>query len=1110
MTLRTVALRTAFAAYLCCYATAQQLTAEPARESRPGVYRGYSEARYSEWTKKSQYVAVRDGVRLAVDIYRPAVNGRAVDERFPVIWTHTPYRRAYVEPTGKIMTSIERQGWLELVKYGYVLAAVDTRGRGASFGVRRGFQDRTEARDAYDVTEWLAAQPWSTGAIGVTGCSYVGGTTWHAATTMAPHLRAIAPGCTDFDKYGFVSRGGVTAQFNTRPEDPGRDFGQGVLPVDEDKDGKVAQAAIAAHAAGTPMAELWRGMPYRDDVSPLLGVPFWREASVATYREDIERSGIGVFIWGNWLDEGSFEATLAFNNLRNPRKLWMGAWGHCQVGDFPMATELLRFFDHFLKNVDNGWEREPPIYYRTVNAPAGKEWSSAREWPLKEAKRNVLHLAGDAGGASHGGLSLQPATTAAEAADRFVVDYKPQCTAPGTGAGVRVDTEFMMWPCLVENHGVSYTSEPLAADLHIAGHAIADLWIASSASDADVFVYLENVTPSGDLEIVTHGRLRASHRAEQPAPYREYMGVPYHRGNRSDAQPLTPGKPVRLRLDLLPTSTIIKAGHRLRLTIAGADPRQRSRTVQFDPPPTIAVYRDQQRPSQLALPVRTDVQLRTRDAVAPPDVSGPIAVTADSEPYGAANARGAPTAVDLGKLGYVEEEYFVSGRANAYRYDDAFTLQVAQKDIPYTTRLLLRRPADLRKFTGVVHMESAHPVQGGHLGWSATGAYIMRRGDAYALLQTGEDALTRGGPIAPEREALRKQLQSGAQPLGAMDVLRRFDPKRYAPLVWPEDDAPRWDAFAQAGAWLKSSAASNPLREHVQRIYAQGWSFTGSLLRTFINEGFHERARLPGGAPVFDGYLIGISSSTFVSGVIALTTGGPTLPIGHARRVTRSLDVPVIELMTENEAVTNTGPQAPQNDRGFGRHRLYEVGGLTHGDGLTPRGAEPTTQFQLTQHGLPVRRRDDACQLERSDIPFHLLARAALANLHAWVEKDLPPPRAARVTLDAQHGAIRDHVGNAQGGVRVAQLEAPLAVYAVPGADASPGCRSPAGPFLNIRRVPLERATLEERYGDKDAFLGEFDAHVQRLVEERWLLPEDAALEREAARIRVQQLWNGT
>jgi hypothetical protein len=587
---------------MCGFASVLSIGAEPLKESRPGVYRGYSQARYAESIKTSQYVAVRDGTRLAVDIYRPAIAGRAVEERFPVVWVHTPYRRAYRDASGKEVNAITGNQLGELVKHGYVVAAVDTRGRGASFGARRGFQDRTEANDAYDMTEWFAKQPFSTGAIGVAGCSYLGGTTWHSATTLAPHLRAIAPGCTDFDKYGFVSRGGITAQFNTRPEDPAQDFGQGVLPVDEDRDGKLAAQAIAAHAAGTPMAELWRGMPYRDDVSPLLGVPFWREASVATYAQQIEKSKVAIFIWGNWLDEGSFEAVLAFNNLNNPRKLWMGTWQHCQVGDFPMSTELLRFFDRYLKNVDNGWDREPPIYYRTVNASPGQEWSSAKQWPLPEVRPRSLHLSST----SSAQLKLDAPSQESEA--RFEVNYQPKCKDA-------VNAGFMMWPCVVENHGVSYTTSPLPKDTHVAGHPLVDLWISSTQPDADLFVYLEDVAPSGDVAIVTHGRLRASFRSEQSPPFRDYMGLPYHRGNREDVKPLTPGERTRVRLDLLPTSTIFKSGHRLRLTVAGADPRQRSRSIQFDPPPTISIFSSGKFDSTLSLPVVTDLQLaQTADA----------------------------------------------------------------------------------------------------------------------------------------------------------------------------------------------------------------------------------------------------------------------------------------------------------------------------------------------------------------------------------------------------------------------------------------------------------------------------------------------------------------
>jgi putative CocE/NonD family hydrolase len=235
------------------------------------------------------------------------------------------------------------------------------------------------------------------------------------------------------------------------------------------------------------------------------------------------------------------------------------------------------------------------VYYYTVNAPAGHEWSSAPRWPLPKSRVELLSLGGSAASGQPGLLdTARPAKSAT--ADRFVVNYKPVCKGS-------VDLYFIMWPCVVENHGLSYASAPLREDVQIAGHPIADLWIAASTNDADVFVYLERITPSGDVSIVTHGRLRASLRSEQKPPYRNYMGLPYHRGNRADAQPLTAGEPARLRLDLLPTSTILKKGDRVRLTIAGADPRQRSRTIEFDPPPQISILHDREHPSRVELPV---------------------------------------------------------------------------------------------------------------------------------------------------------------------------------------------------------------------------------------------------------------------------------------------------------------------------------------------------------------------------------------------------------------------------------------------------------------------------------------------------------------------------
>lgn len=493
-----------------------------------------------------------------------------------------------------------------------------------------------------------------------------------------------------------------------------------------------------------------------------------------------------------------------------------------------------------------------------------------------------------------------------------------------------------------------------------------------------------------------------------------------------------------------------------------------------------------------------------------PTVSGPVPVTAATRPYGAAVVPGAPESMDLESAGYVEAEFFVSGHASAYAYDPAFNLISQRERIAYTTRILVRRPRNARRFSGVVVLESAHPLMGGHGGWLAAQRYLLSHGDAYVVVMTGDDALTRGAALAPERAALVQRTRAAGAALGVIEAMRLVDPARYAPIVWPDDDAPRWDAIAQVAALLKANLPGGPMGGlRVRRIYAQGWSFTGSLLRTFINEGFHDRARDASGRPLIDGYLVGISAAPFISGMVPLTTGAPVLPVGHPRRTTRAIDVPVIELMTENEAITNLGPQATDADRGIGRHRIYEVPGLTHGDGLAAPGESSTMRYQLQQAGFHATQ-TSGCTLEASDVPMRDLASAALANLELWVTRGTPAPASLRLDMaDGGNRPRRDSLGNALGGVRVAQVEVPLAHYTVPGPDASEACRNEPSPFLKIRRQPLADTELADRYRDADEYLRRFRSQVNGLVRQRLLLPEDGRREIQDAQRRATAAFGG-
>jgi hypothetical protein len=485
-----------------------------------------------------------------------------------------------------------------------------------------------------------------------------------------------------------------------------------------------------------------------------------------------------------------------------------------------------------------------------------------------------------------------------------------------------------------------------------------------------------------------------------------------------------------------------------------------------------------------------------------PKVTGPIPVTVESQIFGAEGIPGGPPSANLPAHGYVEEEYFVSGTANIYQYDSNWNRTLKQANVPYTTRMVIRRPTDRAKFSGTVQYECAHPQFGNTGNWNATKNYILRHGDIYVGVMCGADLITRRTPPT-------------APPVGAPFVLKWFDPKRYAAINWPEDDGIRYDVIAQTGALLKSRDKSNPLAAyHVERTYCAGWSFTGSLWRVYINEGFHEQYRMPDGSPIFDGYLLGISSSTFSGGYDPLNNE-QNLPVGNPRRITKSVDVPVIEQMSENEAITNFGPQAPESDDLKSRHRLYEVPGLTHGNGLG--SGVGGGRFQLTQHGYPAggpgggAGRGDvnaACRPAPSDVPMGDIATASLSNMDAWARKNIPPPHASRMKIDpATKLGLKDAYGNTEGGVRTAQLDVPLARY---GDNLDPACtvqrpQSPAGSgFISVWRFPLSKEQLATLYTSKDDYLSKFKKRLDEMVKEHWLLQPEADKQFEAAKANAE------
>jgi len=439
------------------------------------------------------------------------------------------------------------------------------------------------------------------------------------------------------------------------------------------------------------------------------------------------------------------------------------------------------------------------------------------------------------------------------------------------------------------------------------------------------------------------------------------------------------------------------------------------------------------------------------NAVQVPNVSGPIPTTLVSVPFRSAFARESSLYVDLDELGFVEEEWFLDGTADAIDPDGA----VLERDAAYTTRVLVRRPARAEDFSGVVYVEPFHNLNEDTPAWTSEHRYVTRNGHAWVGLTVNSGTF---GPAGTPRG-------------GGVEQLREFDPDRYGSLHLlsfehgPTRAAPpgpggfdpelmRWRlaiATAQghgiAAGLLRLLEANDPASPlagfTVARLYATGWSQTGLFWQQYLDRGYHEVA------PVVDGYLIAV---------------GP----GPAHR---PVDAVVVNVLSEGEVIGTLNPGfVVADDTDSPRFRGYEVPGTFHHWEVKPGALR-----------RPVEGVHDAVH---NDKPWHVVVHAILDNMDRWVRDGTPMPHAARIQRDADapDRVARDDVGNALGGLRNPWVDVPTARY-------SPRCTcSPVTGSM----VPLTDSELVARYGDRAGFEAEWSRAVDALVRDRWLLPEDA------------------
>ncbi|MDP6707846.1 MAG: CocE/NonD family hydrolase, partial [Alphaproteobacteria bacterium] len=380
----------------------------------PDRYLDQNPPRFDGWQRSSCYVTVRDGTRVAVDVHLPAAREEGL--RFPAIVLFTPYYRRFALKEGynlEVEPSPNAAQFREaFVPYGYAVVVVDVRGTGASFGWRDGFRSPKERGDYYDVVDWIVAQPWSDGAVGATGISYVGAAADFLASTGHKAVKAIVPTFSVWDTWSnHLWPGGVlltvvptlygklcrAMDLDDREHvlkyayfaDP--DFA-GPAPVDDDEDGSLLAAAIAEHGHNVDMVGFADALEYRD--SALAYDPDYTSASISPYHYAERANDMGTACLGvtGWMDGGGYStgAIQRYTWQRNPaRRLLIGPWDHgarahvspwrrAEALRFALLGEYLRFFDTHLKGLDSGLPEEKPIHYYTMGAEA---WQAAATWP---------------------------------------------------------------------------------------------------------------------------------------------------------------------------------------------------------------------------------------------------------------------------------------------------------------------------------------------------------------------------------------------------------------------------------------------------------------------------------------------------------------------------------------------------------------------------------------------------------------------------------------------------------------------------------------------------------------------------------------------------------
>jgi hypothetical protein len=499
-------------------------------------------------------IRMDDGLELRADVYRPD------DGRHPAILSYGPYGKglAFQEgyktawdimardyPDALAGSSNRYQNWEVVdpekwVPAGYACIRVDSRGAGRSPGYLC-HNNARETRDLYECIEWAASQPWCSGKVGMNGISYYASNQWRAAAAQPPHLAAICVWEGWNDPYRESARhGGIICSFRKNWQDMQVKTVQHGVGSRGKKNPNTGELVCGPETLGEEELTKNRENMWQSFLARELLDDYYLERTA-----DLAKVTVPLLTAANWGGQGlhtrgNFEG---FMRAASNEK-WLEAHGGSHWAPFytDYGIDLQkRFFDHFLKGERNGWDRQPPVQLNVRHPGEKFELRHENEWPLARTKWTRFYLDAD-------GMRL--ATEAPRAARPLA--YDPM------------------------GNGVTF-SMVAERETEITGPAALKVWISSATADADLFIVLrvfdragKEVLFYGALDPKTpigQGWLRASHRkldAEKSLPYR-----PWH--THDEKQPLKPGQPVELDIEIWPTCIVVPKGYRIALSIRGRD-----------------------------------------------------------------------------------------------------------------------------------------------------------------------------------------------------------------------------------------------------------------------------------------------------------------------------------------------------------------------------------------------------------------------------------------------------------------------------------------------------------------------------------------------------------